>query len=181
MKEMDSRLWVLLGYMGSGKTSVGVELSRVLSAEFVDLDRVIEQVSQQKIADIFERKGELYFRKLEAKVLRDQLKSPQGNRVLSLGGGTPCYGDNLQFIKSATSRSFYLKYSPKFLALRLKEERAQRPLIREVEDDRLVEFIAKHLFERQPFYLQANFVVDSEGKTPSEIVNEILNLTEGMD
>ena len=93
--------------------------------------------------------------------------------VLSTGGGTPCYGDNLQVIHANTTHDYYLKMSIAGLVNRLMPEKEHRPLIKNSSDADLPEFIGKHLFERNNFYLKAHHIISCDGKNPEEIVAEI--------
>ncbi len=172
-------LWILWGYMGSGKSTVGRQLARELGTEFTDLDEQIEQAEGMSIPELFDRKGEVYFRKAEARELRIRLENVHGESVFATGGGTPCYGNNLAEMKRATGRIFYLKYSPSELADRLRLESDTRPLIRELTGDDLVEYIAKHLFERQVFYNQAHHIVHAGQKSIGELTEEIRRLGSG--
>jgi len=123
------------------------------------------------IASIFEIKGEIYFRLQESKYLK-QLLDRKGDLVLALGGGTPCYSNNMELIKN-TSESFYLKASIQTLCNRLIKEKEQRPLIVSFNDTQLTEFIAKHLFERRSFYQQSKYIIPIDDKTIEEIAAAI--------
>ena len=164
---------ILIGYMGSGKSVIGKELAEKLKVPFIDLDSYIEEHEQATIPEIFKQKGEIYFRKAEANYVR-QLVSTQKSGIISLGGGTPCYAGNMQFLIDNCPNLFYLKASVQTLIERLKEGKSSRPLLADLNDAGLEEYIRKHLFERNFFYLQApkNVVVD--GKTVDEVVSEIL-------
>ena len=165
----------LTGYMGSGKSIVGEQLAKQLSYSFVDLDDQIEIIEENSINDIFEEKGELYFRKLEAKILQDVLDET-ADMVISLGGGTPCYGDNMEAIDQAPdAKSFYLRASVGVLVDRLFPEKMHRPVISHLETrDALEEFIGKHLFERAYFYNQSDYIINVDELEPGEIVKRIL-------
>ncbi|WP_289041155.1 shikimate kinase [uncultured Zobellia sp.] len=163
---------VLLGYMGSGKSTIGKLLSKERGLEFIDLDNYIEEAEQMSVPDIFKTKGELYFRKKEYAYLNEVL-AQKDNFVLSLGGGTPCYGNNMQAVLDATKNAIYLKVSIAELVNRLLKEKDQRPLIMNIPEDELPEFIGKHLFERSYFYNQTDKVISSNGKNPEEIVDEM--------
>lgn len=163
---------VLLGYMGSGKSTVGGQLAERLALQFLDLDAFIEEKEKMPIADIFGNRGELYFRKKEHKYLAEVL-GQQDNFVLSVGGGTPCYGTNLDVILSSTNAVFYLNVPIPQLVERLVKQKVHRPLIREIADDELPEFIGKHLFERSTFYNQAHFTIYCGSKSPEDIALEI--------
>ena len=162
--------------MGSGKSTIGKALANELNLSFVDLDHAIEKQMGMTISDFFEASGELKFRRLENEVLNNIL-AENDQMILSTGGGTPCYGNNLQLMKSAlNAKVFYLKASIKTLAERLLSEKDTRPLIQSIGDENLPEFIGKHLFERSNFYLQADHVVDIDQKSVETIVKEIVEL-----
>lgn len=165
---------VLLGYMASGKSVVGRMLAKKLNIQFIDLDSFIEEREQLSIAQIFETKGEIYFRKKEGDYLQELLNSNESS-VISLGGGTPCYGKNLDFIENK-SNSFYLKASIDTIFERLKNETSQRPLVAAIGTENLKEYIAKHLFERAPYYEGANHTIFVNDKNLNQIVDEILLL-----
>ena len=162
---------VLLGYMGSGKSTVGKILAKNLNISFYDLDNFIEENENQSILEIFNSKGEIYFRKIEKKYLLNLLQSDE-NIILSVGGGTPCYGDNLELINN-NATSVYLRTGLNTLYNRLITEKGKRPLISEIKDENLKEFIAKHLFERSSFYEQADFTIQCDGISTEEICSRI--------
>ena len=164
---------ILLGYMGSGKTTIGIQLARKLFLNFTDLDDFIEEKEQKSIKEIFKQKGEIYFRKIEHKYLK-QFINENESYVLSLGGGTPCYAGNLDLIlKDKKSLSFYLRGSIPTLFKRLSENKFKRPLISDLSDDQLTEYLAKHLFERSLFYDKATHKISIDNKEVQEIVTEI--------
>lgn len=165
---------VLMGYMGSGKSSIASLLATTLNISPVDLDQYIEEKEQLSIPEIFKTKGEIYFRKKEADYLVELLQDPL-TKVLSLGGGTPCFGNNIERVKSAPDTlSVYLTASIETLTLRLFNEKENRPLISHLKSKKeLEDFIRKHLFERSYYYRQADFVIQTDGKTLKEIVEEI--------
>ena len=96
---------VLLGYMGSGKTTIGMKLAEFLDFDFLDLDHYIEEAEGVSIAEIFQSKGEIYFRKKEHDYLK-KILSNKKDFVLSTGGGTPCYGVNMDVILNGTKNVF---------------------------------------------------------------------------
>ena len=163
---------VLIGYMGSGKSTVAKQLAKELDLPFTDLDDYIIEKEKLSIKEIFDTKGEIYFRLKESEYLK-QLLYDENAGVLALGGGTPCYGNNMQLIKEA-SRSFYLKASIATICQRLRNEKAQRPLIASLDDEQLNEFVAKHLFERRNFYEQATVVIPIDNKSVTELVVELI-------
>jgi shikimate kinase len=165
---------VVLGYMASGKSSIGKALAKKLNVQFIDLDSFIEENEEQSISEIFNNKGEIYFRNKEEFYLK-KLFNSEGNRVISLGGGTPCYGENIELILNE-STSFYLKASVQIIFERLKKEALQRPLVATIGQDKLKEYIAKHLFERTVYYEKAHHCISVNDKEIDVIVEEIFNL-----
>ncbi|WP_395044852.1 shikimate kinase [Flavobacterium sp.] len=163
---------VLIGYMGSGKSNVGIKLAEKIGVAFVELDEKIEKKCEMSIQLIFKNKGELYFRKLEHQIF-SELINEQNDLIISTGGGTPCYFNNHELLKSENVISIYLKASVSTLFNRLVKEKEKRPLIANLADSEIKEFIAKHLFERSFYYNQANFKVNVDDKSIDEIVNEI--------
>ncbi|MVX36389.1 shikimate kinase [Myroides sp. LoEW2-1] len=163
---------ILVGYMGSGKSTIGKKLAEDLSFPFIDLDDYIEQKEQTSISAIFKNKGEIHFRKLEHLALREIIELPQ-NVILSLGGGTPCYANNHEVLQREDVKSFYLKGSIKTLANRLEKEKEHRPILNQDTDDTLETFIAKHLFDRSYFYYQAKHIISIDDKSVNEIVTDI--------
>ena len=165
---------VLLGYMGSGKSTVGQLLAQNSKTNFLDLDEYIEQNQQATIAEIFKSKGEIVFRKLESEAVKD-LINQSDNLVLALGGGTPCYGDTMSFLlQHPNVITVALNISIKNLSERLVKEKAKRPLIASIKDEDIPEFIAKHLFERSFFYNQAEIRIQTDSLSVSETVATIL-------
>ncbi len=163
---------VLVGYMGSGKSTIGKMLAKKLKFGFIDLDDYIESSENSSIPAIFEEKGEIYFRKKEFEHLKDLLKD-KDDFILSTGGGTPCYGENMNTILEATSNVFYLKVSINGLMDRLILEKEERPMIANIPNEELPEFIGKHLFERSYFYSKAQHILICDNKGVNIIVDEI--------
>ncbi len=158
--------------MGCGKSAISRALSKQLNSKRIDLDDAIEEREGRSIADIFKDKGEVYFRKLETTLLHELLDSNE-NFILSVGGGTPCFGTNME-VMNAKGIAVYLSANITTLVERLLPEKNKRPLIARISDEDLPEFIGKHLFERRHFYLQAKKAVSVDKKTVKEIANEIL-------
>lgn len=165
----------LSGYMGSGKSVVAKQLAEITSFPIIDLDDQISIIEGHSISEIFQQKGELYFRRLETKVLEDVLEVPT-SLIVALGGGTPCYGTNLDLIQSfEDSKLIYLKASVEFLVKRLFNEKEKRPLINHLQTmNDLEDFVRKHLFERGYYYSQADLLVNVENKSPKEIAIELI-------
>ena len=165
---------VLLGYMGCGKTTIGKIISKITGKRFIDLDSYIESTTNQTISNIFLSRGEIYFRKIESEYLKVIIDN-YDNVILSLGGGTPCYSNNLSLIKN--SKSFYLKYSTTILSNRLIDNKSYRPVLSNINNiDSMNDYIAKHLFERNYYYDQASEIIQCDLKSKDEIANEILSL-----
>lgn len=162
----------LVGYMGSGKSHISKILSEKLNFKLIDLDKEISRRNKLTIPEIFEKKGEIHFRKLEREILEEILASEE-NVILSLGGGTPVYYNNMEIINH-NSKSVFLRASVGTLSERLLKQKEKRPLIAKISDEDLPEFIAKHLFERNEFYNKAQANVITDNKTPEVIVAEII-------
>jgi shikimate kinase len=164
---------VLLGYMGSGKSTVVQILAKNLDFNFLDLDHYIEQNQKVTISEIFKAKGEIVFRKLESEAVK-HLCSQSDKLVLALGGGTPCYADTMSFlVQHPNVITVALNISVKNLSERLVKEKASRPLIANIKDEDISEFIAKHLFERSFFYNQAKISIQTDSLSIAEIVATI--------
>ena len=167
---------ILIGYMGSGKSTVGKVLAKNNNLMFIDFDDYIVEKENLSIPEIFKLKGEIYFRRKETEYLTELL-SQKPEAVISLGGGTPCYGNNLELLKNDEElKLVYLKVTPQNLTQRLFKERAKRPLIANLEEEKLEEYVRKHLFERQFYYLQSDVVIDANNKTVEDLVAEISKL-----
>lgn len=158
--------------MGSGKTTIGKELSKQLNCKFLDLDDYIEEAEKMSVSTIFSTKGEVYFRKKETQYLNEVLHSEQ-DYVLSVGGGTPCFGNNMQLINEASPNTIYIRTDLKELCDRLLKEKNQRPLISGLSKEEFPEYVAKHLFERSFYYNQAHYTIYNQSKSVVELVNEI--------
>ncbi|MBU4538434.1 MAG: shikimate kinase [Weeksellaceae bacterium] len=162
----------LVGYMGSGKSHISKVLSNKINFKLIDLDRQISLKNKMTIPEIFEKRGEIYFRKQENEILKEVLTAPE-DCILSVGGGTPAYFNNMEIINQH-SESIFLRTSVTDLTARILKQKDKRPLIATIPEDDLPEFIAKHLFERNIYYSQAKFTIDTDGKDPDQIVAEIL-------
>jgi shikimate kinase len=162
----------LIGFMGSGKTHWARLLSASHQLSYADLDDVIEKEYKRKIADIFAEKGEGYFREIEAKAIRSFAN--EQNCIIACGGGTPCYQENMQWMNE-NGITVYLKDSPAVLVKRLIKEKAKRPILMNVTDDELENFIAGKLKEREAFYNQAKIIVNEETTTTQQLVDMIFN------
>ena len=166
---------VLIGYMASGKSTIGKILAKKLNFPFIDLDDYISEAEHMSIPEIFSQKGEIYFRKIETKYLLEVL-AKKGDFILSLGGGTPCYGNNMEIILNSSAASFYLKASIPTITKRISDGKTTRPLVAHLSNEELPEFIGKHLFERQFYYLQSNHIITVDGKQKNEVADNILDI-----
>jgi shikimate kinase len=148
----------LIGFMGSGKTTLGKQLARKLGYSFIDQDNFIEETSGLTIAEYFSAFGETAFRKYEHEMLKKLVEFD--NVVISTGGGAPCFYNNID-IMNENGIAIYLKMKPEILKSRLKYAQAERPLIKGKTEEELLEFIKYKLTEREPFYLKAKHVIES--------------------
>lgn len=146
--------FIFLGYMGSGKTFIGKELSKFLKIPFYDLDFLIMKYENNTIDNIFAEKGENNFRIIENFILKNFLEKNKSSYILSVGGGTPCYYNNINIMNNY-ALTIYLKASKIKLFNRLNIEKMNRPIIKNFNDKDLLDFISNHLSEREYFYLKA--------------------------
>lgn len=140
----------LIGYMASGKSTLGKALAGALTLPFIDLDVEIERTAGVSITEIIDTKGELHFRKIESGVLKDLLEQ-NDTGVFALGGGTPVFYNHMDLL-NAEGETIFLDVPVGELAKRLEGD-IKRPLIQNKED--VAEFVAKHMFERRAYYSQA--------------------------
>lgn len=161
-----------MGYMASGKSVIAKYLSKKVGVKNIDLDHYIEQQEGQTIQDIFKNKGEIYFRIIENKYLKELLEE-DNDVIIAVGGGTPCYANNIQLIKEKAN-SIYLKASIATLLERLLQDQNKRPLVKDIAKEDLAEFIAKHLFERNDYYDKADQMVLVDNKNMEQITDEII-------
>ncbi len=161
---------VFLGMMGSGKSSIGVLISKKLKCNFVDTDSEIEKISKMRISNIFVKKGEKYFRSLEEKVVLKSIQ--QKNLVISLGGGA-FINNNIRKEILSKHYSFWLNWKDEIIVSRIKNSK-KRPIVSKLSDKEIVELIEK----RSKIYSKAMFKIDCDNLTKSEIVNKIIKIYE---
>ncbi len=161
----------LIGFMGSGKTHWGKLLAAKLRLSFRDLDTVIVEKENKPVADIFAEKGEEYFRYQEKKML-EEIVAEETSFILSCGGGTPCFFNNIEFMKK-NGKVIWLNTSIDVLKERLLKEQKSRPLIREIDDSDLRRYIVRKLSERRMYYQQAVVTVN-EVNIPMEVMTRLL-------
>ncbi len=148
---------ILIGFMGSGKTTIGRKLASALGLRFYDLDWYIEMRYHCTVGQIFTELGEARFREIERNMLHEVAEFE--DIVLSCGGGAPCFYDNMSYINSLAD-TVYLKATPEVLAAHLRMCRVERPLIKGKNPQQLYDFIVESLREREPIYSQAKYTVD---------------------
>ena len=160
------RTIVLVGFPGSGKSTVGKRLAARLSLPFYDTDSYFESKYHITISDFFSKYGESYFRICERAVLLELLSFPPC--VIATGGGTPCYADSMQLINNMAF-SVYVKLSPKSLFDRLSHSKKTRPLLSGKSQDEIIDFISRTLPLREIYYLQAKYCVKGENLQIEEL------------
>jgi shikimate kinase len=147
----------IIGFMGSGKTTAGKELASLLGWSFIDLDGKIEEFTGKTIPEIFSQNGEAYFRTVESELLKNF--NAETNTVISTGGGTPCFSDNMDYMLK-TGLTLYLKMTPEQLKSRLSESNGERPLIKDLDNRKLQNFIEEKLSEREKWYSKSEITVE---------------------
>ena len=159
----------LVGFMGSGKSTVGKQLAHVLQRPLFDMDSLIETRKGKSIAEIFTAEGEEKFREYEHQLLLELVNTPQSS-VIVCGGGLPCFSDAMDILNAHTT-TVYLQAPVDVLYMRLKDEAAHRPLLQGNDD--LQQFIGELLAHREPFYQKATYIIHTAGKTVEEIAVEV--------
>jgi shikimate kinase len=149
--------------MGCGKTHWGKQLSQKLQIPFFDLDSVIEEKEERDISSIFAEMGEEYFRMLEKDVLYLLTESHE-SFVMASGGGTPCFFNNIDYMKSRGT-TVWINCSVDCLHSRLVKERDKRPLISSIPEEELKNFIIKKFSDRKIFYQQAQVIINEDDVT----------------
>ncbi len=146
----------LIGYMGSGKSTLGRRLAEYLNLQFVDMDHYIEERNYKTIPQIFEEEGEAEFRNKERKALEEL--SEFTDIIIATGGGAPCFFDNINIMNRA-GKTIYLNINPEILAERLMSSKTERPLIKGKSREELVAFIDETLKKRHEFYSKAHYQI----------------------
>ncbi|MEP6595297.1 MAG: shikimate kinase [Ginsengibacter sp.] len=160
----------LIGFMGSGKTHWGKIWAVKNQLSFYDLDEQIEKTMGESVANIFEKKGEENFREMERYVLRKfDIKN---NFIMACGGGTPCFFENLQWMNEQ-GITIYLQTSPQEILEKVMNETKERPLLKKINSSELLFFVEQKLKEREPFYKQAKYILNTKALTITSL-SEIL-------
>lgn len=162
----------LIGFMASGKTTIGQELAKTLNYEFIDLDIYIENKYNKTIKQIFEIKGEEHFRVLENEALRE-VASIEGNIIIAAGGGTSCFYNSIDFMNK-TGLTIYLKVEIAELLARLIESKIDRPLLWGKSKEELNDYIIRVLEERKKYYEKARIIIESSKVDVPQIAQTIL-------
>lgn len=164
----------LIGFMGSGKTHWGKQLAELLKIPFIDLDEKITIKEGKSIAQIFAESGEEFFRSREKEMLEEIIDANE-SAVISVGGGTPCFFNNIELMKKRGT-VVWLNTHVDLLLERLIREKSSRPLLNKIDDDDLRNYIVRKLNERRIYYEQAHLVVDNECQmSPSKFIQNILH------
>jgi len=158
---------ILIGYMAAGKSSIGRLLAKKLNLKFFDTDFIIEKKTKIKIFEIFKKKGELYFRNLEKKIVLSLLN--RNNSVISLGGGA--FNEKVRKVAQKNSVTIWLNWSTKTLIDRIKKNN-KRPVASNLSNNQLKDLLIK----RSKIYSKANYKVECENMEKTEIVDKIIQL-----
>lgn len=170
---------MLVGYAGSGKSSLAKRLSKALGVGYVDTDTLVEQSVGASIADIFYYEGEEYFRRMERGVV-DRLVADGYEGIVATGGGLPVWEDNMERLNSIAT-TIYLRRSPEQILSRLSAYgREKRPMFRGKSDEELLQFMREHIAEREPYYAKANIVVDCNTMSDQDVVQYIIGRVESV-
>lgn len=168
---------ILIGYMGAGKTTVGKELAAALGVTFYDLDWYITMRYHRSVPEIFAERGEEGFRELERRMLHEVAEFE--NVVVSCGGGTPCFFDNIDYMNSLAD-TIYLQATPEVLAMHLKMGKGKRPLLEGKTPEELEAYIQEMLQTREPFYQKAKYTLDVSLLDSASKIQESVKLIRDM-
>lgn len=166
----------LIGFMGSGKTTLGKALSGILSHPFMDLDELITARERATVHEIFMKNGEVYFRNVEKEVLTEVIAMEQF--ILATGGGTPCFFDNMDLMNES-GLTIYFRLSASTLYKRLKNISSSRPLISNYNSGELRLYINKKLSEREEWYLKSKLAISEAEQNPWKLASIITDYNPG--
>ena len=158
---------ILVGFMGSGKTTLGKKIANKLGVPFVDSDAEIEAHFGKSISEIFVEFGESHFREIESEYI-DALDLRE-EFVLATGGGMPCFGNNMDRLNDLGT-SFYLERSPKELTHRLINAKTKRPLVEGMEEIELLQYVENTLLKREEYYQKAHITLSRSEQKPEQVV-----------
>ncbi len=158
----------LIGYMGSGKTTLGKAYARAMQLQFIDLDWYIEERFHKTVQELFEERKEDGFREIERNMLHEVAEFE--DVIIACGGGTPCFFDNIEYM-NGKGETVFLDASPEVLFRRLKIAKSKRPLLMDKSDEELMDVIQNALRIRIPFYSQAKYVFNAESLEDREQIS----------
>ncbi|TCD02474.1 shikimate kinase [Pedobacter psychroterrae] len=161
----------LIGFMGCGKSTFGRKLAAKMSYDFIDLDHLFESTAGTSIREYFNANGEEAFRQEESRILKSH--DYPTNCVVATGGGAPCYFDNMDWINN-NGVSVYIQMSPAALAQRLEKGKAKRPLLKDLNNAEIVDFIEHKLAERASYYEQAAITTDGMNLNIEELIAQVI-------
>jgi len=161
----------IIGFMGVGKSTIGKKLALQMNVNFIDVDNEIELSEKTTITEIFKKRGEEYFRKIESKII----KRIEPNSIVACGGGLPCYNNNLKYIND-NGVSIYLFADENNILKRIKKNITNRPLINDMKKKDLKSYIKLKVRERSEIYKKANFTINTNNKSETEILTQIHSL-----
>lgn len=159
----------LVGYMAAGKTTLGRRAAQLLDVEFIDLDAYIEERYRKRVSDLFAERGEAGFRDIERRMLHEVAEFD--NVLIATGGGTPCFFDNMAYMRSR-GVTVYLSASVPTLCRRLSRARVKRPLVVGKTPEELGDYIAQMLVQREPYYRQADYTFEADRYESTPSVDE---------
>jgi len=163
----------LIGYMGSGKTTVSRKLASAMNMDVLDLDVLFEERFKIEIANFFNKYDESLFRKLESQLLKET--TAYDNVIIATGGGTPCFYNNMEWMNQ-NGLTVYLRIHPNTALTRLLTSKKKRPLVMNKSESELLDFIKEHMRQRNIFYAQADVVIKGESLDINELT-EMIKLT----
>ena len=166
---------ILLGFPGSGKSTLGLSLSRILNLPFIDADAYISLKTGMSVSRIFAEYGEKRFRELESEILIEILDEPRS--VIATGGGMPCFNNNMEMM-NMRGTTIYMKVEQRLLFFRLRNNKS-RPLVAGKSNDELNRYISETLQAREKFYKQAHIVLDTFHKSSKILAEELVELLTG--
>lgn len=158
--------------MGAGKTSVGKVMARKLGLNFYDLDFFIEERFRRKVADIFAERGEEGFRKIEYNMLHELAEFE--DVVIAVGGGTPCFFDNMDYMNSK-GITVFMNASPEIIVRHLKISHTVRPLLQQKQGQELIDHISHHLEQRLPYYEKAQYTINVDTLDSFEKIDQLVD------
>jgi shikimate kinase len=160
----------LVGYMGCGKSTLGKKLASLIKSPFYDLDAVVEQQTGMSISEIFDTLGETGFREIESQCLRN---IPTGiSTVISCGGGTPCYGNNMDYMNQS-GLTIYIKIPADIIANRLFHSENKRPLLPYQSREILKDHVVRMMEQREMYYSRARLAVEGINLNPNDLLQFI--------